>query len=49
MRQADKDKYFNNIEINPVNAETQRQIEFIILEKEREKKNGIENTENKGV
>ena len=39
MRQADKDKYFNNIEIKPVDIECQREIESNLI---LEEKKGVE-------
>ena len=34
VRQSDKDIYFEDIEIKPVDQESMREIEFIILEQE---------------
>jgi len=35
MRQADKDIYFDDIKTKPVDQESRKEIEIIILEKEK--------------
>lgn len=36
MKLSDKDIYYDNISINCADTESQRELEFIILEKEKE-------------